>query len=48
MYSNFYLAVTFMQLEAYGPEHSPQKQFQSINIFAQRNDYTIMSIKIEN
>ena len=48
MYSNFYVAVTFIKLEAYGPEHSPEKQCQSVNISAQRIDYTIMSIKIEN
>ena len=27
--------------EAHGPHRSPEKQFQSINIFVQSNDYAI-------
>ena len=30
-----------INLEARGPHHSPKKQFQSINTFAQSNDYAI-------
>ena len=28
--------------DAHGPHHSPEKQFQSINTFAQSNDYVII------